>query len=92
MGYDRVNRNSGLPKDSTYQKQLPYNLRVCSAECFLTVANAGPVALVWYDFFSFVVLSLDDAIFAEEYVLKGANGLTLNLMGMRCNEIDRADV
>ena len=64
---------------STYQKQLPYSFNVCSFECFLTVAHAGPVALVWYDFFSFVVLSLDDAMFAGEYVLKRADLVKFNL-------------
>lgn len=45
-------------KDGPYQKQPPYNLRLCSLECFFTVANAAPVALVWYDFFSWDFVSL----------------------------------
>jgi hypothetical protein len=56
----------------------------------LTVASAGPVAFVWYDFFSFGVFSLDEAMFNEVYELDLVEFRLLSAEGFRCNKIDRA--
>ena len=51
----------------TYQKQLPYNLRSTSLAWSLTVANAVPVAFLWYVFLEdsppwlVLVILIDDA-------------------------------
>lgn len=52
LAESRVNELSlqALRCNVSYQKQLPYSLRLFSAEWLTAVVAARPVAFVWYDF------------------------------------------